>query len=360
VPVDDRLVTLFNEYVGEDSTGTVIIMTNLDRINSKRIDNAKAQVLKYLGKTYCSFLESKKLKLFVSGIPVHPNDPLMWWDKRIEKILDVPIPGTQSSRLRIVNVAKATINNHGKIHKSGGYIYRENRLIKNSIFKSESWPNIPEKTQNKRDLRWAIHFSSEDDSFWGIANSKDDVFPSDNVESWVGNTIMPIARQLADLRDKRDKKLSEEEKDEIIKQDEELLNETAKEENVLVTKEAKDEKDSSKGERKDIDLQPSFNDKKSAFSIIYRDLHYTGPLAYTERANPDENYEFGLVINSDHPFIVKYFSNGSEETREAISTLIHSYLMAETIVGHEKEDIRRLHEKFNSNARELTIRKDQR
>jgi hypothetical protein len=360
VHVTDELVAFFNKYVGENSTGTVIILSNLDRINSKRIDNAKAQALKYLGRTYCSFLESGKLKLFVSGKEVRPDDPLMWWDERVEKLLDIPIPGTKSSRLRVVDVSKATINKYNKLHKSGGYIYRENRLVKHGIFKSESWPNLYEKAQNKRDLRWAVHFSCEDDALWNIANSKDDVLPSENLESWVGNKIMPIARQLADLRDKRDKKISEEEKSKIIEQDEELINQTAKEEAALVPNEKNDKDSSSKGESKDINRQPTFDTKKSVFSIIDRDLHYTGPLAYTEKADPNENYEFGLVINSAHPFIIKYFNNGSEETREAISTLIHSYLMSETIVGHEKEDIRRLHEKFNSNVRELTIRKDQR
>jgi hypothetical protein len=360
IPVTDELVALFNEYVGKDSTGTVIILSNLDRLRSKRSDNARVQILKYLGKTYCSFLESGKLKLFVSGKEVLPDDPLMWWDKKVVKLLDTPIPGTKASRLRIVDVSRATEHKFGKIHKSGGYIYRENRLVKSGVFKSESWPSLYDKAQNKRDLRWAIHFSNEDDALWGIANSKDDLLPSENLESWVGNKVMPYARQLADLRDKRDKKLSEEEKNKIIEQDEELLNKTAKEEGDLVPRQSKDEENSSKGERKDIDRPPTFDTKKSVFSIFLRDLHYTGPLAYTEKSKPDENYEFGLVINSAHPFINKYFNNGSAETREAISTLLHSYLMSETVVGHDKEDIRRLHEKFNSFVRELTIKKDQR
>lgn len=360
IGVTDELVDLFNKYVGEKSTGTVIILSNLDRISSRRIDNAKAQTIKYLSKTYCSFLESKKLKLFVSGKEITPEDPLLWWDERVEKLVDIPIPGTKSSKLRIVDVSKATVSKRNKIHKSGGYIYRQNRLIKGSIFKSDVWPSLYEKTQNKRDLRWSIHFSSEDDQLWGIANSKDDVFPAENVESWVGNKIMPFARQLADSRDKRDRKLPDDEKKKIIIQDEQLINETAKQDTKLMPGESEAKEGSSRGQRTDIDTQNTFDDKKTPFSLIFKDLHYTGALAYTEKAHKDDNHEYALVINSAHPFIIKYFSNGSLETREAISTLIYSYLIAETIVGHEAEDIRRLHEKFTSHVRELTIRKDQR
>ena len=361
IPVTKEYVEMFNKYVGENSTGTLVLLRDLDRLNSKVTGNSKTSVIKYISKTYCSFMETGSKAFYVCDTKVEPKDPLMWWDPDVEKLIDnIPIPGTKTARLKAVSVYNIHSTKSGRMNNSGGRLYRENRLITDGIFKNEAWPSLYDKAQNKRDLRWAIFFGAEDDEVFRIANSKDDAQPAANLESWVSNKLMPWVRKLADKRDKRDSVLSEEEKAKVKEQEEDLVNETAVDAgktSELIEEIIPDEKEEGiKGA--DIPLQPVFSLKKKPYKIFHKDLHYTGPLAFTEKASKEEDHEYSLIVNSAHPFTIKYYNNGTDTTRQAITTLLHSVLMAETMIGHESQPIRMYMERFNSIAKQLTIKKD--
>ena len=50
IPVTKEYVEMFNKYVGENSTGTLVLLRDLDRLNSKVTGNSKTSVIKYISK----------------------------------------------------------------------------------------------------------------------------------------------------------------------------------------------------------------------------------------------------------------------------------------------------------------------
>ena len=75
--VDKEMVNTLNSYLGKDSTGTVIILRDLDRITNSSKSNVRDQLIRDIGLTYCEKLDTG-LEIFINSNKISPNVPLLW------------------------------------------------------------------------------------------------------------------------------------------------------------------------------------------------------------------------------------------------------------------------------------------
>lgn len=364
----EYFISLLDEYLGRmnSKSGSLVFLTDLDRMSNINIKQVSGVLKKQYGKTYYHALYMEALSITVDGETVSYTDPLLWNHELTIQLVDTWIvkPTKYSSGIKLKAVSlydhpAQTIRN--KLSASGGYIFRNHRLIESGIFGGSKWPGLWDQTQNKRDIRWALYFCENSDSVMNLSNSKDSVSPNTDLVDTVVQHLIVWAKHYADIRDNRDKSQTAEES----KKDLDLLAAAA---SVVL-------KDSSESvQEDDIQKERSGTKKvsvklakpKRGVDVIEQECgKYKMPLIL--ELHPDESSDFKHIakINLENEFIQQYYNNKSAETKEACRTLLLSTAWAlyqeklETISDSIcTETLDNVESKISENMRKLTRRQN--
>ena len=104
---DSEMCDAFNKHTNGSDTGTVVVLSNIDRVSQDPRTFANTlKSIKFLPRTYRHLLSSGKLKIFVNKTSIKAHDPLFWDHKDTNRWTPgwVSIPGYESLQYRIVNV----------------------------------------------------------------------------------------------------------------------------------------------------------------------------------------------------------------------------------------------------------------
>lgn len=359
---------LLDKYLKKmkSSTGTLIFLTDLDRMTNKNIGKVSQTLVSHYGKTYYASIYTESLKIFVNNIEVSYTDPLKWRDETTIQLIDdyiiKPQDGNSGIRIKAVSMYNAPTT-RGNFQASGGYIFRNNRLIESGIFKNSKWPHLWERTQNKRDIRWAIFFHEDSDDLMSVSNSKDSVNPPEDFVSRVSDFLLPHAKHYADLRDNRDKS-----QDPI--QSKEDLDKLSTMADTILKDNTQSNPSETIGKSKDSESpnDPTYNTtpQKKGLSVSEAPCgKYLGPMVIELDLDPDSQYKHSVKINTNNDFIKNHYNNKSSETKEALRILLLSTswsLYSEKLRAISDElcelTIDNVEEKFIGNLRRLTRKHD--
>jgi hypothetical protein len=335
--VDKSMLETLNKYIGPESTGTVIILSQLDRITNSSRTIVKSQLKKDLGLTYCEKIDSLEFEIFVNETKIISNDPMHWDNNNIERLYDQTLPGT-GMRLRVVSVAgidKGIETKVGRMTRSGGYIFRNGRLIEKNVFKSDRWPSMFDKAQNRRDCRWALYFTAKEDDIMQVSNSKDQVNPKQELSDKIGGIVKEYSMALAEKRDKRDVVPPPDQRRASTTKLEEQLSDViqalSEEEGHVIDRSAPDNVIEVTGY---VRQKPQNNKIK----ILSDDMKKWGPVSEIEKLLPpfDKDHGYHLTLNCANPFNVHHYNKSPIDKREAIDILVSSLMIAKIRTSDEE------------------------
>lgn len=224
------------EYFGLNGSGTVIRISEVDRIKAESLKNFEHDLLHYIGETYREILN--KTNIYVNGIKATPIDPLLRNDKRIT-ILDKGVidigNGLTIDYIGVLYPHGGVVQKYRneKIYDSeihavkrenmGVYLQRNGRQIDRAMLHlgDHRIMYLGNKPKNYFRLRIELSVSSKCDNALGIVFTKNKSANADiNVVTAIRKTIQKIQKQAKTIvvNDTIIEKLSqEEERSEVSK-----------------------------------------------------------------------------------------------------------------------------------------------
>ena len=177
-----------------NGSGTIVIVSNTDRINYRGVDEFENDLLDYIGMTYFKILSN--VKIYVNNKIVKAIDPILWKDKKINQINEGTIEIPHEGKTYILTY-KAVLFPYGgliekgvsikstkynKIHKlsidnMGVYVYREDRLFVAAIAKLGNYSLISQNDKHSifNRFRVDLSFGSECDKLLGVTFTKNNI-----------------------------------------------------------------------------------------------------------------------------------------------------------------------------------------
>ena len=324
VEVTEDMIKQFDHYVGA-KTGTLIILSNLDKLSNKNISKIKNDLKNHLSGVYCEKI-GPEFSIEVNGDIVEAWDPLCWYDKNVERLVDEKIEGT-NIRIRVADVSGVTVKARKSLTKhDGGYVFRCQRLIESRIVNDDVWTSLWSRAARYRDCRWAVFFDAEDDDIMGTTSQKNTVNPRQAIHDKIGNIVMPYAKQLADRREKRDVKVTEQQAQKDLDFLSSVANKVADKKTVTFEASSGNKNKSNIINIKEKIIQESdLNIPK--FVLKEASLGKAGEVVII-RPNDDQSESHSLIcMNTDHPYMVNHWSKGSKEVRDCVSTWLISFAL---------------------------------
>ena len=135
---NEQDVETFNRLVVEES-GTVVIITKLDRISNKSVSQVQYLLLKHLGVTFGLFITEKKVKISVNDILVQPIDPMYRTLRTTKKLSGMDEFITYQDKKIKYNVFYLGLQDKDNLEfgrnqaHAGLWIYRNNRLVGHGV-----------------------------------------------------------------------------------------------------------------------------------------------------------------------------------------------------------------------------------
>lgn len=344
-----QYIDSINKYLDkmDSESGTLIILKDLDRMSNHNIAQVCATLKKKYAETYYHSLYTETLKIVIQGDEVRYEDPLLWDHENIIHLVDEwivkPSEGYAGIKLRAVSLYNLQPKSraYNKLNTSGGYIFRNHRMVQQGIFKNARWPSIWEQGQNKRDIRWSLNFSEDDDALMSLSNSKDSVTPSADIEAMVAKILNPHAEYYSRLRDSRDRSQTEEES----KKDLEAIAQIASQVLKMPSTTSQNINPTSVGGETKTDSSPVDRQivaPKSQIEIVDVSCGpYHGPLIIEPHPDKDSIYQWIGKINIDNDYIKNHYNNKSAETKESVRILLvsSSFALHKERLRNMSEDI---------------------
>tara|TARA_R110000851_G_scaffold333205_1_gene511545 strand:- start:63 stop:1601 length:1539 start_codon:yes stop_codon:yes gene_type:complete len=332
VQVTKEMEDLLNSYVGENGTGTVIIISQFDRNNfGRRKDNLVRDLGNYYSSIYCEKIASGNFKVILDGKELESKDPLMWYDNDVIRVIDEKIPGT-NYRIRLANLknirsARGNTEQKGLLVKQGGYFFRCNRLIKGRVINSDTWSKTWDRNAHYRHVRWGVYFDADGDKEMGVTSDKSDVTPSQSIGDKIGQIVMPEARIIFREAVNKESTQTKDDKVQELQNISSILQEMSKKENLdkASVPDLSLDKDGEIVIEENVVILPSY--EVSIPSYVTADVSL-GQVSEPFRLikNPDKmESRWKLEINTDHRYISKYYLNCSKEVRNAVISWIVPY-----------------------------------
>lgn len=186
----------FNNLVGENKSGTIIRLKNLDLIRPKTWEFLKKRLENYLPKTYDHWLSSNsdrriRLKAFhqdeeVYNWKVPTYDPLHWGQKyTINAGLQEEIIHIEDGKIKVRTVLLgdgfSKESRSSMLSNQGGYLYRNGRLIACGEKLQSMLRGSYNFHNDYRRMRYSIHYESDLDAAMGTRPSKDGISPVQSI-----------------------------------------------------------------------------------------------------------------------------------------------------------------------------------
>ena len=321
--VTEEMEFLFNSYMGEKGTGTVITLSRFDRRSFSLLkSNLVKRLTNYCSSIYCEKIASGDLKIFIDNQEVESKDPLYWYHPDVIKVIDEVIPGT-NCRLRMVNLKNVKLARGALIDSQGGYFFRCNRLIKGRVNNDDNWSKTWTKDPNHRWVRWGVYFDGDEDINMGVTYDKSDINPCQSMADKIQQLVNPHAKIIEAETSKKKSNHSKEDK----------KRELGEMSDVLETLSEKDSLQKSKAPNLSLDKQDNIVVDPLPDNVIEHPDNFVNiptymikdvslgqlaePFMMRKNDDPSES-QWVLEVNLDHRYIVKYYLNSFKEVRNAV------------------------------------------
>jgi hypothetical protein len=206
-PSTDLEKNFFVEKLGGSISGTVILLSGIERLQNSNLSIFRSTLNSHLGETFREYLTAGK-KMYVNDKEVKARDPLMLshpdTDVLSEEEHDFKLSGgiVESIKLRIVCLPKFS-DAESKSYKinmqnSGFYIMRNRR----QIAAGETLEGIFTKHNSLNRFRAEIFISGDLDEELGTSFTKDEIKINDAIRNWIEQATYP---QIAVIRSRATK-----------------------------------------------------------------------------------------------------------------------------------------------------------
>ena len=359
MPWDSWMSEYMDKYLPNGETGTVIILRELEDSFSKVKANIAKVVENHVSTTYGEKIDVNDAVFKINGTPVKGYDPLHWY-AGAERVVDETITVNGSIvRIRMVDLRPVVGNIPGNlIHNCGGYIYRNDRLIKGRITKLSDgyFSQFFERHADNRYIRWAVYYNGEIDDVMRVSFDKTTVNPSQSILDKISSIIIPDAKV---LRKSMQTSKTNKGKD---------LLDMATAANLM-----KDSKKVVKHKLETNDVggltvvsekTPDISDNKKAPSYLTIETSM-GPSGepYIACRNPDKDSpaKWLLKLNVDHRFCSSYWTNGTTEQRSVVMSIALATCFAQLELADDyNEDVERYRTSINQKLSKATTKLDRR
>lgn len=205
-PAREDEVELLNELIGEDSTGTVVQITNCDGFTAKYVGAFEKTLARHIGQVYRWFIRSGRAFL-VNGQAVEVNDPLWLDDARTDVYSEETRHIKYKGEEHPVQVRLVILPDHGStslnkaagynVQKSGFYVLRNQREIAEADLLDIS---VLSRHPDWIRFRGEVFIPGSLDEAFGIEFTKRDVKPTqsvrDQLEQAIGGELTSIRKRL--------------------------------------------------------------------------------------------------------------------------------------------------------------------
>ena len=326
--MDDYL----NRFLSKGETGTVIILRNLENTFSKSKSNICKSISNHCAIVFGEKINNAEIQFEINGDLVEGYDPLHWYSgarQVVSEALEVNGSKVIVRLADLTDVPSREMHSSWKNreHASGGYIYRNNRLIKGRITRlaDGSFSQFFQRHAHYRNVRWAIYFDGSVDDVMKVSFDKTNINPDHSFLDAVASKIMPDAKAIRIATEKGKK-----ETDEDLKQVEEAADQllqdlSRKTYDAEWTSDGSSGAEPSNPELKivEVDDKDLVADDKTSVKVpnIKTVEERFGPLSepYMMISNPDQTESKWLLkLNLDHRFISVFWTNGTKEHRDVI------------------------------------------
>ena len=350
VDVEPWMKQKLDSHVGKDNSGTMIILSNLDKLNQRK-DNLDRSIINHFEKVYCEYIANDLLKIKVNDKEVESKDPLFRYHPDVKVLEDKLIEGT-NIRLRIVDVSGIPNTDINLSRGQGGYVFRSNRMIQSTINANDTWSTIPTPHADFRHCRWGLYYDAEHDEDMNTDAQKSSVNPSQSLKDKIGRMVMVEAAILRKKAQTSSSKITDDEKKH--QQEKRAQNLSSLPKKVEFEKPTLDE---TTGEKKVVNI----NKKKHQslhiphdYSIKEERLGSGSEFAIIDK-NPDQNESKYLIrLNLEHSYMVKHYNNSGPKQRQVINVWVTAYLMTILSQSQTNIDLDDLKAEFSRSLNQIT------
>lgn len=305
-------ITMFNELIGDKSTGTLIILEDLDRMIGKRIPAMKSKLVKHFGETYYNHLQSN-LSMLVGESKVMARDPICWFHKNVEQLCNEKIVHKGATYnikcVNLISVPNEEIPGRDLVHTQGIYVQRNERLILSACANGDVFQGFWNKEPRHRFFRALLSFDSGGDDQMGINTDKTSININDQaLMDKFASVINPQAKLAHAAAAAKEKSSTKDERKTDLQNAEDIMNKS-----IIIPK------------------LYSTSGEVEKYTLKEVNLGERGNLAKVTSNNVVE-------INLDHPYVATYYCNSSEEMRKASMAWIVSLYLSELESGNYSEN----------------------
>ena len=326
--MDDYL----NRFLSKDETGTVIILRNLEDTFSPRKGNICRAISNHCSVIFGEKINNAEIQFFVDGTEVVGYDPLHWYSGARQVVSETLDINGSKILIRLADLSEVPVREMHSSYKntqqaSGGYIFRNNRLIKGRVVRlaDGSFSQFFGRDSYYRNVRWAIYFDGSLDDVMKVSFDKTNVSPRNSILDAVASKIMPDAKVVARStingakETNKDLKQVEEVADQLLK---DLSKKTY---DTEWSKDSSGEKNSGNSELKIVEIDEKdlvINSETSSKTPNIKTVEERfGGLSepYVMILNPNQSESKWLLkLNLDHRFISVFWTNGTKEHRDVV------------------------------------------
>lgn len=321
--------------------GTVIILSNIDRLSDTNISQFAAKLSKDLGRIYRKFIEAG-ITFYVNDKKIEISDPLMLSNSETkvysDEVYELPPNAVngKKEKIRVKIAILPEVNSELEkemkmnIRSQGFYVLRNNREVA-----SGETLDVFSKHNDFNRLRAELSFSATLDNEMGVRFSKDGVEPNqaitDFLKQEIGGQIASIRRVMLKNKKASDSATVDHTGSETV---------IAQKAKLLITPEAEVEKRAArKDSREGRPTEPVGQKERSNFRETKTSPKGLGARFETAAMGREgtlyETYQEGKVIvirwNTDHPFYdrVILVNKDSKDLVSALDYLIFALASAE-------------------------------
>jgi len=333
IPVDPtpEVEQIFNRHV--DSTGTIVILENLDRLRNSQASAMAQQTKTHFGEIYASYISCGGVQLTVDGTPVEARDPLCWDHPNCRQELDLTLPCEgEKVRVRLVDLSEVPTQDMKRKglraeHTQGLYFLRNDRLIMGAVTGKDSavegfWTAHP----NNRFVRVTVEFGSSLDDAFGVPIQKNNISVRKDLNDMIQAKIMPTVKVIAKKTAKAGQQKSADNRKKALANAQSAANNK-----FIKAKKKRSQKVRSK-KVKVIDI-PKI-DYSSATGV----KHSIEEVNYGATNKPFCVDGYNININLDSTPATKWWVNASEETRGCFAAFAMAFTLAEMEIGEHSSE----------------------
>lgn len=329
-PSTDQEMNFFIERLGGSVSGTIILISKIDRLQNKNLTIFRNTLISHLGEIFREYINAGK-RLIVNNKEVRSRDPLMREHSETDELINEERQFTLSdgstADIHILAVCLPKFSEQEeddlKINQrnQGFYIMRNRRQIAGG-------ETLGIFTRHNSANRFRAEFSitGEMDSEIGASFTKDEIKINDSIRGWVDKLVSPQIAAVKARSKKNANKLIADQVDHSSS--ERIFKARAK---LLLSR------PSTETEEPEVESWRMKHIDEAVFLAEQK-----GRLAPLFEYNALTNRKIEITFNADHPFYTKVFENGTNnpDLANAIDFMAYSIaqglsrITTEKTIGH--------------------------